>query len=217
MSTSLPKAPFKLSKQLKFVSSDFKGKLSTSKLDKLLFDNFPCSFNDIREFASSKYTSADWLMAKAKSLGLVVRLSSRNNKTSGKGRDRVGFGVKKKVQKIIASSLTEKFVACLFRWGLRKGAMMYPSDTNVSNIAIYMKYKTLYHEVVKQPSALHDQENSRGSCKKWSKECVDALVQARGQTNPPCFRHIASELNRLSRRLCDEFDREYTERDFLNK
>ena len=167
----------------------------------------------------AKNVTYDWLASKAKEMSLAVTLSSRNTAESGKPRDRVGFGLKTKVVEAIKSKLSVKFTKCLFKWGLRKNSMLYPSESNEENIKLYLQYQEAYRSALSLPDIANSQKGSyKQDAKVWSEICVDALIEARSSRSPPSFRNVAAELNRLTEQVgTSNIDREYTARDCINK
>ena len=182
-------------------------------------ENFPCDIQTIRRYAMSTNVTYDWLVSEAKRLSLVVTLSSRNAAKSNKPRDRVGFGLKTKVVKAIKGTDSEKITTCLFKWGLRKNSMLYPSEANEDNINLYVKYAEAYRSALRLPEILSKQKDLyKQDAKVWSEICVDALIESRSRRTPPSFRNIAGDLNRLTKRVGIHIvDREYTARDCINK
>ena len=57
----------------------------------------------------------------------------------------------------------------------------------------------------------------RSSSVVWTEDDVSLLVESRSQTNPPTFRNIAGELNRLHERMGTDSSRPFNERDCNNK
>ena len=148
-----------------------------------------------------------------------MTLSSRNAAQSGKPRDRVGYGLKTKVIKAISQNIPEKIMTCLFKWGLRKNGMLAPSEANEQNIRLYVKYAEAYRSAIRLPEVLRNQKDLyKQDVKVWTEVCVDALIESRSRRNPPSFRNVAAELNRLTQQIgLDKIDREYTARDCINK
>ena len=68
---------------------------------KELMDAF-VDVNEIEDFACRDNMSIDWLKAKAKELRLITTMTGRSSKT----KDRIGFGLSKKVVKVSAYSRT---------------------------------------------------------------------------------------------------------------
>ena len=81
---------------------------------------------------------------------------------------------------------------------------------------------TWYHKsIVLKPKAGEssrvDDPASRKPNKLWRDEDVDMLVNARCQTNPPTFKHIASQINLMNASLGMTIDRPFDEVDCTNK
>ena len=62
-----------------------------------------------------------------------------------------------------------------------------------------------------------DEPEMRKAAKLWSDGDVDILVNARCQTNPPTFQHIAAQINMMNSRLGVSVDRQHTETTCRNK
>ena len=187
--------------------------------EELMRDNFPCDIQTIRTFATSENVTLEWLVSKAKEMSLAVTLSSRNTVDSGGPRDRVGFGLKKKVFDAIKSNFGGKITRGLFKWGRRKNNMLFPSEANEVNIKLYLQYREAYRSALRLPDVASSQKDLyKQDAKVWSEVCVDALIEARSHRSPPSFRNVAAELNRLTEQVgTRNIDREYTARDCINK
>ena len=57
----------------------------------------------------------------------------------------------------------------------------------------------------------------RKAAKQWRDEDVDILLNARCQTNPPTFKHVANQINLVNRTAGTCVDREFTAKDCYNK
>ena len=81
----------------------------------------------LRRFATARNTSL-WLKAEARRLGLIITQAGRRRRRG----DRVGFGLSTKVRVAIEPNLPSKFERNLFKFGLRKDGLLYPSESSIN-------------------------------------------------------------------------------------
>lgn len=91
-----------------------------------------------------------------------------------------------------------------------------PVEYNVQ-IGLTWYHKSIALKPKAGESSRVDDPASRKPNKLWRDEDVDMLVNARCQTNPPTFKHIASQINLMNASLGVTIDRPFDEVDCTNK
>ena len=169
----------------------------------------------MQEFVCSENKCLDWIKLRAKQLKLVTTMTGRSRNK----KDRIGFGLRKKVAKALkAQNKDLKIVTTLFKFGVQINGFFKPSADNKRNVQVYKRYKSEYVAALNIEDVINAQSNDHNNRKKkWTTEDVDQLVESRCKTNPPSFRSIALSLNQSNQRLQTVMDRPFNEHDCRNK
>ena len=150
-----------------------------------------------------------------KLLGLVITHSG--NKKHGH-RDRVWFGLPKKIRAIVSSAMLRAIPDTLFRFNRRVNGLYHASDKNGPSVELYRQYWKLFQRSQRQTrTAITATPRQRQFPKVWLTEDIRTLVESRSRDNPPTFRHVAYTLNRTHERLGTVIDRKFEARDCSNK
>ena len=162
----------------------------------------------LSNFVTATNVDLDWLKVEAKRLRLVQTVSGRNS-----SNDRIGFGLPQSIFRLL-----KPCPKTMFKFGRSKTTGLYnASINNQKSIITYHSLAARYGESVHMEATSTITSPISTRPKEWSPDDVNTLVQSRCQSNPPTFRNIAGELNRVYSRLGKRMDREFTARDCQNK
>ena len=178
---------------------------------------------EIESFATLMGEDGHALRQKAKSVGLVVTMSGKRNKTSTSAR--LYFGLPKSIRHIVNQELAEESLSAtkprphLFLFNERKDGMFHASKENRSALETYTRYREMFASWQQRQNPDDNVRASRAIKlpKQWSEADEIQMIELRCQTNPATFRRIASVLNMFHERMGTEQDRPFTVVDCKNR
>ena len=107
--------------------------------ESLTFDEetYDVTFEEIMHFVTTRYTSLMDIKEEAKNFDLVVTQAGRRGQC-----DRITFGLKSKIRKVLGLSKQN-----LFTFNKNKNGLFSHGENNVTNVELFMKYQEKYFKM----------------------------------------------------------------------
>ena len=132
-------------------------------------------------FVTTRYTSLMDIKEEDKNFDLVVTQAGRRGQS-----DRIAFGLKSKIRKVLGLSKQN-----LFTFNKNKNGLFSHGENNVTNVELFMKYQEKYF---KMTGSIFLKFRPARVTATWTQEEINYLIRARCAPNPPTFKNISRSI-----------------------